>query len=137
MRSWRRLLPLFALVLAMLAGCGAKDETQKEPIKQQASADQYTADLLITPGIVGPNTYEITITDDKQQKVETGSAKLTFAMQGMDDHGKSEQQLKAKDGKWTAEGPHLMMDGTWDVKLIWTDEKQNVHTFTYSVTVQN
>lgn len=137
MKVLKRWLPLVMLALAMLAGCGAKDEQPKEAIKQQVNADNYTADLLISPGIVGPNTYEITIMDDKQQKVETGSAKLVFSMKGMDDHGKSEQQLTPRDGKWQADGPHLMMDGTWDVKLVWTDEKQSVHTFTYSVSVQN
>jgi hypothetical protein len=55
----------------------------------------------------------------------------------MGDHGKSEQQLKAQDGKWQAKGPHLMMDGSWEVRLVWTDENQSVHTFTYTLTVQN
>ncbi|MGE5701421.1 MAG: FixH family protein [Clostridia bacterium] len=131
------IVSVLLLLLTMLAGCGGQDNTSKEPISLQATADHYTANLVIAPGIVGPNTYYVTITDDKQQAITTGSAKLRFEMEGME-HSKSEQQLKvSKDGKWQADGPHLMMEGDWQVELVWTDEQQNFHTFGYTVSVTN
>lgn len=136
MKKWIRTV-LTLVILAVVGGCGTKEEAPKEPIQLQAKADTYTARLTISPGIVGPNTFEVIITDDNSQAMTTGSVTLNFSMGDME-HGKSKQPLTlGSEGKWVAEGPHIMMSGTWEIQAVWKDDKEEFHTFAFSVPVSD
>ncbi len=125
---------LFLLAFVLLTGCGSNQSENKGPLSYQATNGTYEASLTIAPGNVGPNTYEAVIADEKKQAVTDGEVTLYFSMEGME-HGKSNQAMKqGEGGKWVADGPHLMMAGDWNVKLVWKDPQGEFHSFEYKVT---
>jgi hypothetical protein len=135
MRRYLYLLVGLVMPLVLLAGCGSEKPKQQGPTTLQASSDEYTASLEISPAIVGPNTFKATIADQQKKALTSGQAVLRFAMAGMD-HGKSELTLTANaDGQWLGEGPHLMMPGEWQLQLVWTDEAGKTHAFDYVLTL--
>lgn len=112
-------------IWVLLTGCS----NQEEQNILQATSGNYTATLEIHPGIVGPNTYSVTIVDEDGEKQTAGEATLYFDMNM--DHGKSDQPLELTEGIWRGEGPHLMMPGEWMLTLDWQDENGNSHKFEY------
>ncbi|NGQ95991.1 hypothetical protein G3578_12570 [Brevibacillus sp. SYP-B805] len=122
---------LFFCLLLLAAGCG-KTESQG-PISLIGTSDGYSAALAIAPGSVGPNTFTVTLKDQQHQTVTGGRATLYFAMAGME-HGKSELALASQpDGTWKGEGPHLMMGGKWQLRLVWADEQGKSRSFAYEI----
>ncbi|GAA4725120.1 FixH family protein [Brevibacillus fulvus] len=131
----KRWLVILGLSIAVLAGCGQGNANQPQVIEQQAEQQGKKAELIVNPGIVGPNTFQVQITDEQGQRVTTGKSTLHFSMAGMD-HGKSELPLAVDtDGHWTAEGPNLMMDGDWTIELVWEDGSGNQTSFAYELTI--
>ncbi|WP_176560356.1 FixH family protein [Brevibacillus dissolubilis] len=133
MNRLRWLLLCASVVMLMLAGCTQTEEGQeKTPPRFEAKSGDTQGVLTISPGIVGINTYSAVVTDKSNQKLTTGKAILHFAMPNMD-HGKSDLELTPQpDGTWTGEGPHLMMEGDWQITLEWQDEQGNSQTYTYT-----
>jgi len=131
-RAW---LGVWMLAL-LLAGCGGQPAGE-EPLRLEAEADAYTAVLEISPGIVGPNTFRATVTDQDGQAVEAGEAVLHFAMPGMD-HGTNQMALTPQAaGVWTGEGPHLMMTGQWELRLEWISPQGERHAFSYALELKD
>jgi nitrogen fixation protein FixH len=128
----RALFALFLGMVLLVSGCG-NDQTEGRQLT--AKSGGYTAILTIAPGTVGPNTYTVSIYDQKQQEVASGAATLHFGMRGME-HGTSELALMSQpDGTWTGNGPHLMMEGTWQLQLVWEDEQGTRTSFDYEITL--
>ena len=128
---------LLAILLVGVVGCGANETTATGSVKLQSIQEQYKADFEVTPAVPGVNTYKVTITDGKNQISSGKEAVLKFEMPNMK-HGKSEKVLTLKkDGTWEAEGPHIMMPGSWQATLHWTDNEEQAHVFTYNFEIEN
>lgn len=123
----------FAMVFAFATGCAPEHQAQPEPIRLEQVASAYKATLSIDPGIVGPNRFAAAVTDQNGQAVTGKGARLHFSMPGHE-HGDNDLNLVWEDGVWAAEGPHIMMGGTWHVNLDWTDNAGQVQTFSFQVT---
>lgn len=131
----RYLLGGIVLLLLLLAGCGSETAKQQGPITLQAESEGLISSLEVSPGIVGPNAFTVAIADKSKKAVASGQAALHFSMEGME-HGKSELSLtRNAEGKWQAEGPHLMMAGDWQIQLVWTDEAGKSHAFAYTLSL--
>lgn len=129
----RYLLIGLVLLLSLVAGCGGEAKQPEGPVTLSATADGFTGTLEISPGTVGPNTFTASVTDANKKLVSGGQAALHFGMQGME-HGKSEMELKkTPDGKWSGEGPNLMMGGEWQLQLVWVDDAGKSHPFDYTL----
>ncbi|WP_167568901.1 FixH family protein [Brevibacillus migulae] len=123
---------LLAVCLA-IAGCGSEDTASNGPLTLTATEGSYQGKLAVSSAIVGPNTFTWSLTDANNQPVTNGKAVLHFSMEGMD-HGKSELALqKEQNGTWTADGPHLMMEGDWKLQVVWTDDQGESHPFDYTL----
>ncbi len=75
--------------------------------------------LTISPGTVGANAFEATITDyDTGQEVPASRVSLSFSLP---DHPEVDSTLELErggDGIWRAAGTALALDGTWDVTVL-------------------
>jgi copper transport protein len=76
--------------------------------------------LTVTPGTVGPNTFEARVTDyDTGQPVDARGMELRFSMPGRPDLGTPTLDLKqAGSGLWTGRGTVISQVGTWDVSVV-------------------
>lgn len=132
----KKLVTAISLLALLVSGCGQEASKESQGVHLQATSEEYTAILEMTPGKVGPNEYQITITDASQQVMKEGHARLHFAMTGMD-HGKSQEDLSFEaDGKWHGRGPHIMMEGPWSIQLEWERASHEKRVFDFSATIE-
>ena len=81
-------------------------------------ATTTTSRLEISPGTVGPNTFEVEITDyDTHQPVDARRVSLQFELPDQPEVG-STLELEPKDGAWQAQGTALAQTGTWTVTVL-------------------
>jgi copper transport protein len=81
-------------------------------------ATTTTARLEISPGTVGPNTFEVEITDyDTHQPVDARRVSLQFELPDQPEVG-STLELEPKDGGWQVQGTALAQAGTWTVTVL-------------------
>jgi len=122
-------------VLALVSGCGT-NARENGPVTLEAQGQAAKAAIVISPGIVGPNEYKVTIADENNQLQKVDSAKLHFSMPGME-HGKSVEELtRNPDGTWSGEGPHIMMSGEWQLKLEWKDSSGKTKALEYEWNIE-
>lgn len=125
----KRLWTLGILLVLLLAGCGGGEP---EPLHLTAPSGPYEATLDIVPAVVGANQYQVKVVDEAGRVIAGQAAVLHFSMPGMT-HGKSEEVLKpGQDGIWQGDGPHLMMDGSWQVELEWRDDEGTTRRFAFT-----
>jgi copper transport protein len=76
--------------------------------------------LTVTPGTVGPNTFEATVTDyDTGRPVDARGVELKFSMPGRPDLGTPTLDLKQEAaGLWTGRGTVISQVGTWDASVL-------------------
>ncbi len=124
-------------VCLLIVGCVSEEPDSNEPLSFSVKEGDYQTKLVVSSDKVGPNTFTWSITDGKNQPITTGDADLHFSMVGTMDHGKSELALQnQQNGTWTGEGPNLMMEGIWLLRLVWTDEQGKSHPFEYTVSAK-
>lgn len=132
----KKLVTVMSLLTLLMSGCGQETSQSSNPNHLQATSEGYTATVEMTPGKVGPNDYTVTITDSSNQLSKDGQAILHFSMTGME-HGKSKEELQLDtDGKWHSKGPHIMMEGTWNIQLEWDQPSKKKLFFDFSTTIE-
>lgn len=136
----RYLIAVLIVILTLVAGCGKEEPKRPGPVTLTASNDGYQSTIKIDPAVVGPNTFTVTILDGHNKAIVNGQATLHFSMSshehGETDHGKSVLELASRpEGNWFGEGPHLMMNGTWQISLVWKDSDGKGHSFDYTLTL--
>ena len=75
--------------------------------------------LSATPGSVGPNRFEVRISDfDTARPVDASAVSLSFRLPGRPELGTQRLDLSpATPGLWTGRGTVLSMDGRWSVAV--------------------
>jgi copper transport protein len=83
-------------------------------------ATTVKATLVVTPGTVGPNRFDVTVNDyDTGKPVAATAVRLQFRLPGRPEIGSPQLDLdRAPSGTWTGQGTVLSMDGTWDVTVL-------------------
>jgi nitrogen fixation protein FixH len=76
--------------------------------------------LIVTPGTVGPNRFEVRVTDyDTGKPAPATGVQLGFSLPGRPEIGTPKLDLdQAAPGVWTGQSTVLSMDGGWDVTVL-------------------
>ncbi len=83
-------------------------------------ATSVRARLMVTPGTVGPNRFEVRLTGyDTGRPVAASGVSLKFSMSARPDLGTPSLELeRASGGTWTGQGTVLSLPGMWDVSVL-------------------
>ncbi|MDP9340790.1 MAG: copper resistance protein CopC [Actinomycetota bacterium] len=103
-----------------LQGPGTNQAAQPLVVTGNDFATTVKVRLTVTPGTVGPNTFQARVTDyDTGRPVDARGVQLRFSMPGRPDLGTPTLALeRAADGLWTGRGTVISQFGTWDASVV-------------------
>lgn len=97
----------------------SRDALPPPGITQTLPADDLTLTLHLTPGLPGPNRFELRVLDAQGQPVAGAEAvELRFAMLDMDMGLATLALADAGGGRYRGQGSALAMAGTWQVTAV-------------------
>lgn len=102
--------------------------TAQMTIEGHDYATTTRVELVVTPGIVGPNRFTATVTDyDTRQPVDARAVKLKFALSSRPDLGNTSLDLApAGSGRWEASDATIAMPGVWQLTAVVNDANGGV-----------
>ncbi|HEY7874066.1 MAG TPA: copper resistance protein CopC, partial [Actinomycetota bacterium] len=82
-------------------------------------ATTLKAELTVTPGTVGPNRFELELTDfDTGEPVDATRAALDFSFPERPELASRLELEEEGPGSWSANGTQLALNGSWEVRAL-------------------
>ncbi len=105
---------------ASVAAATRPQAVQRITVTGNDFATTVKATLVVTPGTVGPNRFDVTVNDyDSGKPVAATAVQLQFRLPGRPEIGSPQLDLKrSPSGAWTGQGTVLSIDGTWEVTVL-------------------
>ncbi|MDP8956525.1 MAG: copper resistance protein CopC [Actinomycetota bacterium] len=98
----------------------AQTSAAREPARVVAQgsdpAGTLNVRLTATPGTAGINRFDVRVSDEDGEPVDSSGIRLSFAMPSRPDIARSELDLeRAGPGLWRGQGPNLSVFGSWEI----------------------
>lgn len=110
---------LLLLSVGLLTALPPAQLTATTPeLRANATAEDLTLDLVITPGRVGINTFSLQLTANGQPVTSTKYVALRFTPTNTQLAQSEVQMLQQGNGLYTANGAYLSLPDTWQVQAV-------------------
>lgn len=89
-----------------------------KPFEQTQKINDLNMALKVDPNRTGLNTFQVTLTDDKDAKVAAQRVRLTFRYRDDQTVGPSTLTLASTSpGTYSGQGPYLPLEGSWQLEV--------------------